>query len=253
MKDEFVREILGELESEIGQPDASVGFKVNVLSSFANSRKLGSYSFKNREFNKRYNLGDLTVYIEARLGTKEYPSNSNFLVTPQQQRDYLKKNKQFKKEYIDGVIMGGSLGVKTDVGLMSSQGPIVQSPIDYQLNTIIAERVLVEYSGLNLHDFDSALWKEFVADICDKYKVSIKAPSKDIAYYVLNNEEEANNFGQAVNSEAFKLAHQQESVFRDVILKKGDLRQGIFNVYNAGQTLKKALEAESGHLAQKYL
>ena len=126
--------------------------------------------------------------------------------------------------------------------------PLVDNADDNELKTIRVKSVLAQYDGLNLLDLTSPEWKAFVEAVAQKYNVETGRLCDGLIG------EATNLFGStSVDKIDLRAEKHNHRIYFRRDETEGELESCIASVYNAGITLRRALDDRANDLIAKYL
>ncbi len=228
MKDSDVRAVLEELAQ-----DKEISVEVNT--PYREVHYIGGF----RVFDKIYSLDDMTVFAEMKLGTKlrqeGNPEEVTYRVTLEEQEAWRQKL---------GKASGLSAREAEGKSLLELFGVLVDYADDAELSTGTVVMVAAQYEIENLAGLlNRPEWAPVINAAKDKYNAEI---GDRISEFVDGTPKR--HGGVIIPGRG--MPSYPSLVFKRIITKDEDLREGITSVYNAGSAIKKALDAKTAELMQ---
>lgn len=214
-----------------------------------------------RRYDISYLLNGLTVHVEAVHAEANGFSLSSApaVVTLKQSENYNKALSKEREEFdaknqpMEGQDETLSKKIESAIQRVFSSrincysGVLVDSAKDRNMQSARVKRVLVEYSGINLAEFDNRSdWASLISALAKKYNVGTAEPSNGII-------EITHHGTSGIIHMPGERAHEPEiRYFTKEIRDLHYLRRGIEAVLMAGQKLETAVRKESDRLVRNY-
>lgn len=246
VRDADIQAILEELT---GQKKLTGKNKLEVIVTPEKYRYCIAGQEKERWYDKEYNVDGLAVFVEAELGIEinhGHNAEEFGFVTRFGQEMYERRFRDSQKGLAQRMLHPPKKETKKsrerDAYLRQVlnyvEAPLVPEATDaHKLEAIQVMSVRAEYEGLNIAKFDAPDWKRFIDAIAKKYGVEI--------YPAI-----VQSFSLNIESKSPFL------VFNKTIVSTNNVeeyRAGITAVYQAGSTLKRALDERTQELVKRYL